>query len=105
MTPYAMRASRKQRHTVGRGAAEDADRGAMAGGGVPSRGRGASAAASAATAKPPSEMRQDLETTGSRKRKRGQNSPDIEDGVEEPNGSDDSILHQQYPELGITYVA
>lgn len=94
-----MRPGRKQRHSVGRGAADDADRGAMAGGGV-SRGRGAG---TAATAKPP-EMRQDLEATGSRKRKRGQNSPDIEDTVEEPNGNDDRIPLQQFPELGIALV-
>jgi len=92
-----MRASRKQRYTVGRGAAEGADRGAMAGGGV-SRGRGAAAA------KPPPEMRQDLETTGSRKRKRGQNSPDLEDGIEEPNGSEDSLSQQKFPELGLSLV-
>jgi len=96
MMPYAMRASRKQRHTVGRGAAEDADRGAMAGGGV-SRGR-------VAAAKPPSEMKQDLETTGSRKRKRGQTSSDLEEGVEEPNGNDESLSHQQFPELGIHFL-
>jgi hypothetical protein len=99
MTPYAMRASRKQRHTVGRGAAEDADRGAMAGGGV-SRGR----ATAAAAAKPPSEMRQDLETTGSRKRKRGQTNSDLEDGVEESNSNDDSLSHQEFPELGIHFL-
>ena len=99
MTLYAMRASRKQRQTVGRGAAEDADRGAMAGGGV-SRGRGAAAAAT----KPPSEMRQDLETTGSRKRKRGQTSSDLEDGVEEPNGNNDSLSHQTFPELGMHFL-
>jgi hypothetical protein len=84
---------------VGRGAAEDADRGAMAGGGV-SRGRVAAAAA----AKPPSEMKQDLETTGSRKRKRGQTSSDLGDGVEEPNGNDDNLSHQQFPELGSNFL-
>jgi hypothetical protein len=95
MTLYAMRASRKQRHTVGRGAAEDADRGAMAGGGA-SRGRGG-------TAKPPPETKQDLETTGSRKRKRGQTNSDMEDGVEESNGTDDSLSHQTFPELGMNF--
>jgi len=98
MTLYAMRASRKQRHTVGRGAAEDADRGAMAGGGA-SRGRGAAAA----VAKPSPETRQDLETTGSRKRKRGQTNSDMEDSVEEPNGSDDGLSHQTFPELGMHF--
>ena len=89
---------------MGRGAAEDADRGAMAGGGA-TRGRGLAAPVTYAASKPPPppEMRLDLETTGSRKRKRGQNSPDIENSVQEPNGNDTKLSDQKLPELGIAF--
>jgi hypothetical protein len=93
MTPYWMPG--RKRNLVGRGghsSAEDADRGAMAGGG---RGRGGYARR---------EVKQDMiDTTGSRKRKRGQNSSDVDDDqmlLDEPNGLDEEISDENFPKLG-----
>jgi hypothetical protein len=90
MTPYYMRG--RKRNLVGRGGhslAEDADRGAMVGGG---RARGGA-----------HEIKLDTDTSGSRKRKRGQNLSDREDeqmSLDEPNGNDDGMFNN-FPKLGM----
>lgn len=90
MTPYSVRG--RKRKLIGRGghsSAKDADRGAMAGGG---RGRVDYA------------RHEDMDTTGSRKRKRGQNTSDIEDeqkSLDEPNGNEDGISDEHFPKLGM----
>jgi hypothetical protein len=94
MTPYYMRG--RKRNLVERGghsSAEDADRGAMAGGG---RARGGA-----------HEIKLDNETIGSRKRKRGQTTADGEDeqmSLDEPNGNDDGIAGN-FPKLGMHYTS
>jgi hypothetical protein len=93
MTPHYMRGGK--RNLVGRGghsSAEDADRGAMAGGG---RGR------------EKLEVKQDFDTMGSRKRKRGQNPSNIEDermSLDEPNQNDDEISDEKFPKLGMNFI-
>src|SRR5436189_699101 len=92
MTPHYIRSGK--RNLIGRGghsSAEDADRGAMAGGG---RGR------------EKLEVKQDFDTTGSKKRKRGQNPSDIEDehmSLHELNQNDDEISDEQFPKLGMNF--
>jgi hypothetical protein len=82
----------RKRQIVGRGghsSAEDADRGAMAGGG-----RGTVAA---------HEMKQEIETTGPKKRKRSQNDSDLEEEqmpLDDPSGNDKKTSDEPSPELG-----
>jgi hypothetical protein len=89
MTPYYMRG--RKRNLVERGghsSAEDADRGAMAGGG---RARGGA-----------HEIKLDNDIAGSRKRKRGRSTSDGEDeqmSLDEPNGNDHGIP-DNFPKLG-----
>ena len=79
----------RKRSLVGRGghsSAEDADRGAMAGGGHAKAGE------------------HETDTTGSRKRRRSQSISDGEDeqmSVDESNGNDDRLADENYPKLGM----
>jgi hypothetical protein len=93
MTLSSMRGRRKPilARGGGRSSAEDADRGAMAGGG---RGRGLTT----------HETKPDIEMSGSRKRKRGQNSSEIEGdqmSLDQTNGNDERLSDEALPELGI----
>src|SRR5271170_450565 len=100
MTPYYMRG--RKRNPVIRGghtSAEDADRGAMAGGGADSRGgRGGRIII------PPVAKVEENDTAPSKKRKRGQNSSEIEGekmSLDEPNGKEDEDLSEEkFPKLG-----
>lgn len=92
MTPYYVRG--RKRNLAGRGgqsSAEEADRSAIAGGG-----RGKEAVAN-------HDMKQDIQS-GPRKRRRGQSSPEVEDGhmsIDEFNGNDGQIVSEKFPELGM----
>ena len=87
---------RKKNHLEVRGSAENADRGAMAGGGRGSGGLGRH------------EVKEELMSTASRKRKRGQNSSESEFEeqipLDEPNAEGDEISDENFPKLGMQII-